>query len=131
MCFMHPQLPEGYTIRNPTRDDIAAIIDLLHDFDVAEAGEADVYEPDDILRDWDHLDVTKDAWLLFAPDGQLSGYATLADDDGGRWLADGYVHPAQKGRGIGAAILELTEARARELVAEVPKGTLQVLVNNI
>jgi mycothiol synthase len=128
---MQPQLPEGYTIRNPTHDDIPAIIEVMRAFDIAEANEVDNYEPDDILRDWDHLDITKDAWLFFAPDGQPCGYAMVEDDDGGRWLADGYVHPAHKGRGIGSAILALTEARARELIAGVPEGTRQVLVNNI
>lgn len=128
---MYPHLPSGYTVRHPTEDDIPAIQSLLRDFDIAEMGEADAYSTDDILRDWEDLDLTTDAWLVWAPDGLLSGYAVLMDDGGGRLLADGYVHPTRQGLGIGSTLIELMESRANAIVAAQPDDTRRVLVNQI
>ncbi len=41
---------------------------------------------------------------------------------GSRVLMDGYVHPELTGRGAGSLLLDLAEARARELAAAAPAG---------
>ncbi len=128
---MYSALKMGYTVRHPTVDDIAAIIAVMRDFDIAEADEVDVYHTEDILADWEDLDISKDAWVVLAPDGMLCGYATLTDQEDGYIVSDGYVHPLHYGRGIGTTLIELMEARAAELVADIQEGTRQVLVNNI
>lgn len=128
---MYPHLPLDYHVRSPTPDDIPAVLDLLRAFDIAEMGQAEAYTPDTIISDWEELDPATDAWLVFAPDGALCGYATLMDDGAGRLLADGYVHPAYNGRGIGSTLLDLTERRAAAIVASQPEGTRWVLVNQI
>jgi ribosomal protein S18 acetylase RimI-like enzyme len=46
-------------------------------------------------------------------------------------VADGYVHPAHYGQGIGTTLIELTEARATELIPTMPERIRLVLVNNI
>lgn len=130
---IYSQLQPGYTVRPPTEDDIPAIIIVLRDYDIAESGEADVYDPNDIRADWEDLNLTTDAWVVLAPDGSIAGYATLTDDiqESGRIFADGYVHPTHYGRGIGTTLVELMEARAATMVAATPEGTRLVLVNNI
>lgn len=129
---MYPRLKPGYTVRPPTEDDIPSILTVLHDHDMAETGEADVYDPGDILAEWEALNPTTDAWVVIAPGGSLCGYATLTlEPDSGRIVADGYVHPSHYGRGIGTTIIELMETRAATIVTTVPEGTRLVLVNNI
>jgi mycothiol synthase len=128
---MYPYLTPGYIVRSPTMEDIPAILELLRAVDLAEQGEADPLTPDNIVRDWEGLDLGLDAWLMIAPDGSLSGYATLTEDTGGRLFADCYVHPAHTGRGIGTTLVKETERRAEAIVAAGPAGTRRVLVNNI
>jgi ribosomal protein S18 acetylase RimI-like enzyme len=103
----------------------------LHDFDIAEVGEAYPMTPARILSEWEGLDPMTDAWLVLAPDGSLAGYATLADEGAGRLLADGYVHPNQQGQGIGSALVELAEHRAADMTPMQPAGARLVLVNNV
>ncbi|GAC1343428.1 MAG: hypothetical protein NVSMB27_03380 [Ktedonobacteraceae bacterium] len=128
---MYPALKTGYTVRHPTVDDIDAIIAVMRDFDIAESDEVDVYHTEDILADWEDLDISKDAWVIHAPGGMLCGYATLTDQEDGYIVSDGYTHSFHYGCGIGTTLVELMEARAAELVAVMPEGTRQVLVNNI
>jgi mycothiol synthase len=129
---MYPHLQPGYTIRHPTDNDIPAIITVMREFDIAETGKSDAYSQEDILLDWENLDRTRDIWVVIAPDGLLCGYATLTlVQKNERIFADGYVHPAHYGHGVGTTLVELMEARAREIVATQPEEPQLVLVNNI
>jgi mycothiol synthase len=129
---MNTHLEPGYTLRRPTNNDIAAIIEILRAFDNAETGEPDAYSVEDILSDWEDLDRTRDIWLVIAPDDTPCGYATLTlVQKSGRIFADGYVHPAHYGHGIGTTLVELMEARAAEVMTTLAEGSRLVLVNNI
>ncbi|HEY5003006.1 MAG TPA: GNAT family N-acetyltransferase [Ktedonobacteraceae bacterium] len=129
---MYPRLHPGYTIRHPTENDIPAIITVMREFDIAETGESDAYSQEDILTDWENLDRTRDLWVVIAPDGLLCGYATLTlAQKNERIFADGYVHPAHYGHGVGTTLVELMEARAKEIVATQPEELQLALVNNI
>ncbi len=59
--------------------------------------------------------------LLFAPDGELAGYALVLVDPEPlkqrRAYLDVEVHPSQRGRGLRAALLDWAEGRARERLA--------------
>ncbi len=126
------RLQTGYNVRNPTGNDIPGIVDLIYEHELAETGKADRYELDDIRADWENLESEHDAWLVVAPDGSFGGYGTLtAEQESGRIEADGYVHPAHYGRGIGSTLIELMEARAEQLVPAMPEGIRIVLVNNV
>jgi mycothiol synthase len=129
---MYPHLQSGYTIRHPTENDIPAIITVMREFDIAETGASDAYSQEDILLDWEDLDRTRDIWVVIAPDGVLCGYATLTlEQKNERIFADGYVHPVHYGHGVGTTLVELMEARAKEVVATQPDGSQWILVNNI
>jgi mycothiol synthase len=102
-------------VRPPRTDDAPAVVALGNAFDRLMSGEADEWTETDLLREWREIaDLEHDAWLV-ERDGALAGYATLRDDGEGRLEADGYVHPDHMRHGVGARLVELTEARAAEL----------------
>ena len=78
--------------------------------DVADFGYPD-FTIEDLHADWatPGLDLRQDAWVVEAPGGGVVASALLLGDD-----AVIYVHPDACGRGIGDALRELAEARARE-----------------
>ncbi|HEY7983808.1 MAG TPA: GNAT family N-acetyltransferase [Ktedonobacterales bacterium] len=128
---MHIPLAPGYTLRPPTAADVAAIIALLRACDLADTGLMDTYDAADLLSDWTGLDLARDAWVVLAADGMLAAYGALTVHGPSRIFADGYVHPEHRRRGIGGALVSLTEARAAELLPTLPAGSRQVLVNNL
>jgi mycothiol synthase len=121
----------GFTVRPPTAEDAEIIRDLIAAFDMAHLGFADALTPQDVLNDWHGEDPSTNGWLFFAPDGTLAGYGMVGDQGSGQLWTDGYVRPGYEGRGIGAAILRFSEARACELVAAAPEGARVVLANSI
>jgi mycothiol synthase len=125
-------IPVGYALRRPTRDDIPAIIQLIHDFDVAVLGEADTFTPDDILSDWRHGNPDTDAWIVESQTpSRIAAYATVIDQGFGRIGTDAYVHPDHWGRGIGTLLVRLTEDRAHQLMPNAPAGAQVTLANGI
>ena len=122
---------EHLTIRPPTEADIPAILGIMTAGDIALTGEADAWSEDDIRDEWRGLELERDAWVAQSLDGALVGYATVTDRGPGRIVADGYVHPAHTGQGIGATLVRLTEARARELAPNAPAGVRVALNTGI
>ncbi len=134
--MLYPHLPEGYTIRAPRDEEIETIIDLIYAFERNEIGEeAERYTAGDLHADWLRLDLATDAWCLVSQEGELSAYGTLWSHEVtsyGRLWGDGYVHPAHQGRGLGATLLDLMEARSVDLIAALAQpGTRQVLSNHL
>jgi GNAT superfamily N-acetyltransferase len=58
--------------------------------------------------------------------GEAAGYALLFNPGVGRFYIDAFVHPAQRGRGIGTHLMRLAEACARQRLAGLPAGELHV-----
>ena len=103
--------------RPPTRADADTITALLVACDIADFGAPD-YDRDALLEEWADpaVDLPRDGFL---GDG---AYALLAGGYGRAW-----VHPARRGQGLGAALAERLEARARErglaqLLQQVPRS---------
>ncbi|MFI5273037.1 MAG: GNAT family N-acetyltransferase [Ktedonobacterales bacterium] len=124
-------IPAGYAARPPEEADMPAVIALLAAHDKAHLGFADPLSAEDIHQDWQRLDLARDAWALVTPEGELAAYATLFDEGYGQLWADGYVKPPHYAQGLGTAVVRLTEARARALVASAPEGARVVLANNV
>jgi mycothiol synthase len=99
-------------VRPPTLADADAVGALVAAYDRAHGCEPDM-SADDLREEWAHLDLERDAWLLEA-DGRLAGYGCIYGRGTERLTTDGYTHPELRGRGVGGAILQLAEARARE-----------------
>ena len=90
--------------------------------DVADFGYPD-FTIEDLHADWatPGLDLARDGWVVEQPGGEIVASALLLGDD-----ALIYVHPDACGRGLGTALRELLEARARERGTAVLRQPLPV-----
>lgn len=126
---MHNVLAEGYTVRHATPDDAPAVHALITASDMADWGQPSGYsvaEIEDEIRD---ADQEHDTWIVTDTTGAVTGFATIRDRQHVRMDVEGYVHPDHQGRGIGATLVRLSEARAREHVPLAPEGVQVVLQN--
>lgn len=115
-------LPDGFTIRPATMDDIQAVVDLMIASDLAQYDEPDV-DPNRVRLDFEEPghDLERNTWMVFAPDGRLAGFTdTHLYVEDFEVSVDGYTHPDFWGMGVGTAMLELAEARAHELAQQIP-----------
>jgi mycothiol synthase len=109
----------------PTPDRLDEALALLRAADAAVYGDSDWTEAE-LREEWAGLDLERDAWLVEV-DGRIAGVAHLLSRKAGRYIADAYVHPDLTGRGVGTRIVNLLEARVRELRPEWPAGERIVL----
>ncbi|MFE0464259.1 GNAT family N-acetyltransferase [Kitasatospora sp. NPDC058965] len=107
-------LPAPYRGRPATLADARAIHDLVAARERAVLGTTET-EPDRILADLGvpGLDPALDTLLVHDPAGRLVGRGWVR---GRRSAID--VHPDQLGRGLGSALLDWAEARARQVGTE-------------
>lgn len=122
------QLPPGYALRAPEMGEIEHVLDLITVCDIAEFGLPD-YSLEELRTEWTKpgIDLSRDAWILSAADGQLVGYAYVAHAHHARMFGMGCVHPEHTGRGLGRRLVGLMEARAREHVPLAPPAARVVL----
>jgi GNAT superfamily N-acetyltransferase len=138
---MNAITPPGIIIRHAEKDDLQGIAELIIQADIAESGESD-FTLDDLMSDQGrpgfHLE--KDAWVAVTADGpagengsgrqKIVGYEEVWNRSEHAILqGDGYVHPDYTGMGIGTALLQTMETRARQHVRYAPKGK-QVVIRN-
>ena len=102
--------PPGYRIRRPTTADAAAVATLIRAFELDADGEAEA-TAEDVAADWEELELSRDAWVVETDSGDLAAHANLARR-GDVLQADGYVHPAHRGHGLGGLLIDLTEGAA-------------------
>jgi mycothiol synthase len=116
--------PPEFTVRAPTLEDAEAVARVTSALD-ASFGVDDTEQPDDIRDEWRDLDLTRDAWV-WERDGRIVAYAAVfARGEDKRLIVDGYVDPEYARRGLGTAIAETAERRARERdVAQLENGVL-------
>src|SRR2546421_237843 len=103
--------PPEFLVRSPRPEDARAV-HAVHTAFEQRFGDPVEFRLDDLLEGWRTLDLEQDAWV-WERDGDLVAYASIRTF-GEELGADGYVHPDFLGRGLGAAIVETTETRARE-----------------
>jgi mycothiol synthase len=116
--------PPEFAVRPPRLEDAEAVAQVTSALD-SSFGIEDTEQPDDIRDEWRDLDLTRDAWV-WERDGKIVAYAAVfARGEDKRLIVDGYVDPEYAGRGLGAAIAETTERRARERgVPQLENGVL-------
>lgn len=113
-------LPEGWTLRRPTLDDVPALLALTHASDIAAVGTADfpVEEVREALTDV-HTDPSRDCWVALDADGTIVGWAYPSNPSGDDHdFMEVYVWPV---RGLPALrpLLGLLLERMRERAAEL------------
>lgn len=116
MSDLVPRLPAGYRSRAATVADVPAIHALVTAAEEARYGRAET-DADTIAADLARpgLDLVADTALAYDETGALAGRA---------WVnrrSEVDVHPAHRGRGLGAALLDWVDERARRT------GTAQVV----
>ncbi|HEX5901951.1 MAG TPA: GNAT family N-acetyltransferase [Actinomycetota bacterium] len=111
-------LPEGYSIRPATSDDVDPVADALAAEDLAATG-AVFYDADFVRAVWSVLDLPNDTWVIEAPGGRVIGHANVGREGGDVAEAWGIVHPGHRGLGIGSRLLDLVDERAAALL---PRG---------
>jgi mycothiol synthase len=109
---MSSSLPEGFSLRAPTFEDVDAAAAVVTAEDRAFRGEPQ-WGADDQRDWWSQLDMDRNAWLV-ETNGRVVAAASLMQRgeklDG--WIS---VDPAFTGQGIGSALIGTVEHRAREL----------------
>jgi mycothiol synthase len=122
---MNPGLPEGYTMRAATLDDIPAVVAVGRACDLEDFGEVDMHE-DWIRDDWERprFDVMTDTWVVVEPDGEIVAFAYTWDEEPFTIFdSAGWVHPRHRGLGIGTALALAVERRAARDLEKVPAGS--------
>jgi mycothiol synthase len=127
---MADALPKNFVVRRPTMDDLQAVYSLILANDLVDFGEPD-YSEGELLADWQDIHLETDAWIVVTPGSKLVGYAGVSHRWHTRMDTEVYVHPEHVGKGIGAYLIRLTEARAREHVPLAPPDSRVVLNNAI
>ena len=88
---------------------------------------------DDMRHEWQTPGFTleTDAWVITDQSGRVVGYNEMMNRHAHAHLAgDFYVHPEMHGRGIGAALLRVLDARARHEILKAAEGT-RVYIRNM
>jgi mycothiol synthase len=104
-------LPPEFTSRRVQPADAEAVLELI-DAVQERLGVGIDFTLDDIRSEWRHVDVERDLWA-WDRDDRLAAFAILRTR-AHELSVNGFVHPNFLGRGLGTAILRVTEARACE-----------------
>ena len=108
----------GFALRALSLDDAEAVVGLIAARNRADFGETDYFDfaAEDMRELWrlDEAKLATDAWVAVTG-AEVVGYAHLDEAGDLANLADeSCVDPEHRGRGIGTALLDRAEARARE-----------------
>jgi mycothiol synthase len=120
-------LPEGWSTRRPTLDDVPAILALVHASDIAAVGEPDFLadEVREMLTD-PNTDMTRDCWLALDTAGKIVGWTYPHNVTGGnRDFAEVYTWPGH-GRPALRPLLALMMDRMAERAAELGHDPYEV-----
>jgi mycothiol synthase len=123
-------LPAHYEVRAPTPDDLGAVAGVLAAGDLDDTGHS-VLDADFLQDQWSRAGFVlgTDAWVVVHHGDGIVGYGQARHEGPtvvGSW---GVIHPAHRGRGIGAWLLARIQQRASELLAGVPSARFRHAIN--
>lgn len=122
-------LPDGYELRHPDPDEAPAVQAVM---DAAESADTAVRRrhENDVATDWRSPTclLDQDWWVIVDAAGAVAAVGWVWPQPAGEVTGDHYVHPDHRGRGLGEALLDTTEARAAELSPLKPDGSVRHLV---
>jgi len=106
-------LPTGYDSRSPQREDAEAIAALITAARKA-VGDDEVASAEDVLDDWQGVDLATEAIVVANADGQIVGNADILNRRNMRVSVYGSVAPVEQGHGVGTFLVRWGEEWARE-----------------
>jgi mycothiol synthase len=95
--------------RAPVAADAPAVAELVIAYERSLYGTT-AYSLADLEAEWESLDLARDALVLL--DGERVVAFGMLDDRGELWRIDGFVHPDEQGRGLGAELVTALEQSA-------------------
>jgi mycothiol synthase len=111
----------SFQLRPATEEDAATVVELVSALDVALLGSTD-YSLADLHDEWSEI-AAEDRFLV-DEGGTVVGYGTV-EQNPQHGQADGYVHPAHFGRGVGSFVVrELEQLLAHRGVKRVQNAAL-------
>lgn len=127
-------LPEGYTTRPVTMQDLEACVATINAAYRELKGVA-ILTPDQFGPDWQTpgFNLETDARLVMAPDGEIAGYYEVWDllKPSVRVSVWGLTHPQHRNMGIGSYLLHWAEERAWLAVERAPQDARVIIQSNI
>jgi len=117
-------LPERFSARPATMDDLEAAVALLNACSMELVGKAR-HDVEGMRTEWGFhtFNLETDTRVVIAPGGELVGYIEVWDSEPHvRLYSFGRVHPEYRGQGIGATLCQWVEARARQAIPKAPEG---------
>ena len=117
-------LPEGFTARGATMEDVEPAIELYNRWAQSVIHENEFTDMEAVRNEWvsPSFDPADDIHLVFAPEGEMVGYIevwTTAKPPVHPWIW-GRVDPRYEGLGIGTYLMTWGEVRAKKALDEVP-----------
>jgi GNAT superfamily N-acetyltransferase len=121
---MKTQLPEGFTVRPGTMEDLTPAVKLFNRCSLKMIGLEEFDDPE-VKNEWlsPGFNQQTDQWVVLSPEGELVGYIevwTTHDVPVHPWVW-GRVDPDYEGLGIGTYLLEWAEERCKQVLDIVPK----------
>jgi len=129
----HIELDYSFTIRHAELEDI----DIFHQ--LVKVLYSEFYgasiSKEELLMEWQspEFNIAHDSRLVFAPNGELIGFSLLFEDKEipVRPYIWSYVHPEWRRLGVGTALLEWAQERAKENIAFIPEDAKLTLSTNV
>jgi mycothiol synthase len=121
-----------FILRTAQWRDLNAVVDLIRDVLTADGDAVSAVSPGELEREWkaEGFTLEADAFVVTNADGRVVGFEEFVNRHAHAVLqGDGYVHPDFRGLGIGTALLQALEERARKEM-ELAEPDLRVYIIN-
>ncbi|HIP72799.1 MAG TPA: GNAT family N-acetyltransferase [Anaerolineae bacterium] len=116
-------LPDGFSLRPAEMADAMAVISVINTAGLKYTGSPE-YDQETLLSHWQNpkLDLAYSTRVICAADGRIVAYADISDGIVPvQPYLFGRVHPDYENRGLGSALLDWGEQRARDVFTRLPE----------
>jgi mycothiol synthase len=107
-------------MRPTSIDDAGAVAAVIAACQLADTGKAET-TAEEILDDWQAIDLAEDAAVVVAPNGHVVANADILNRSYISVSVYGYVHPEHRGLGMGRALVEWGESWAHDRMDNAPE----------